>query len=127
MDVKKPRMYVAGPMTGIPYFNFPKFDAARDHYIQLGYEVFNPADHDRSLLGKPKNWMPTDEHHDGQWKRWTIDNAPSLREMLGADLNWIAHQADAIVMLPGWENSRGANAEWALAKALDLNIRYYPN
>ncbi len=97
----KRKIYIAGPMTGYEYFNFKRFDAAKRYYEAIGYEVFSPADHDRSLLNKPVDWV-------------------------GADLQWIAKEADEIAMLPGWENSRGANAEWALAKALDLKIRYYP-
>lgn len=111
-------------MTGYEYFNFPMFDSWAEYYRKLGWEVFSPADHDRDLLGKPKGWMPKESDSTGPWKSWNIKGAPDLRTMLGADLQWIASDADAIAMLPGWENSRGANAEWALAKALDLKIEY---
>jgi len=123
-------VYIAGPMTGIEYFNFPMFDTFEGIYDKLGYEVFNPAAHDRKLLGKSKDWMPTENDQEGGWKAWsknaTLKPLPSLRDMLGADLAWIAKYATHIAMLPGWEKSRGANAEWALAKALDLEIAYYP-
>ena len=46
----------------------------------------------------------------------------SLREALKADCAWICRNADAVAVLPGWEISRGANAEVALAKALGLTI-----
>lgn len=111
-------------MTGIEYFNFPAFDKARDMLRLLGHEVFNPADHDRSLLGKNTAWLPTLSDSDGTWKYWSIPNAPDLRTMLGADLAWIAKEAEGIFMLNNWENSKGANAEWALAKALGLKIMY---
>lgn len=127
MEYKVKKIYIAGPMTGYEYFNFPRFDGARDMYRSLGYEVFSPADHDRKLLGKPADWYPTSKDHDGEWKVWSSEGAPSLREMLGADLQWIATHADEIAMLPGWERSNGANAEWALAKALGLKIRYFPS
>lgn len=113
-------------MTGFDKFNFPAFDDAerelRDYHFFK--EIFNPANHDRFLLDKPKDWMPSDEDHDGEWKRWKIDNAPTLRDMLGADLNWIAKNATHIYMLKGWEKSRGAIAEHALAVALGLEILY---
>lgn len=118
------KIYIAGPMTGYEEFNFRAFDTWRDYYKKLGWQVFSPADHDRTLLGKSDNWMPDEKDSKGPWKSWAMENAPSLRVMLGADLEWISQQADAILMLKGWENSRGANAEWALAKALDLEIRY---
>lgn len=119
------KIYIAGPMTGYDKFNFPEFDKWRNFYEHKEYEVFNPADHDRMLLGKDRSWMPVLEDTEGPWKRWKeAEGKPTLRDMLGADLAWIAANADAIHMLPGWENSRGANAEWALAKALDLKIFY---
>lgn len=121
-----PKIYIAGPMTGLEYFNFPTFDRHKDYFEKLGFTVFSPADHDRSLLGKEPDWLPSEEDSEGPWLKWSIPDAPDLRTMLGDDLQWIAKHADEIMMLPGWENSKGANAEWALAKALGLKIRYTP-
>lgn len=123
------KVYIAGPMTGYPQFNFSTFDTFRDLYKKFGFEVFSPADHDRMLLGKPMNWMPTEADHTGDWKAWApsvTPLVPTLREMLGADLQWIAKEATHICMIPMWEKSSGANAEWSLAKALGLTIHYYP-
>ena len=120
------KIYIAGPMTGYEHFNFYAFDTCRDHYKQLGWEVFNPADHDRNLLGKEKDWIPEEKDSEGPWLKWSPEAAkhvPSLRDMLGADLVWIAKEATSIHMLKGWENSKGAKAEWALAHALGLDIR----
>ncbi len=122
--MSKEKIYVAGPMTGYKYFNFPMFDKVRDNLLKSGKEVFSPADHDRFLLGKDEAWLPEEKDSDGPWIKWAMPESPSLRQMLGADLAWIAAHADGIVMLPGWENSKGANAEWALAKALGLKISY---
>lgn len=118
------KIYIAGPMTGIPYFNFPAFDRVSKILKDSFEEVFSPADHDRDLLGKPPAWMPRLSDSDGTWKYWTVPNAPDLRTMLGDDLAWIAKNATDIFMLKGWENSRGAGAEWALAKALGLRFHY---
>ncbi len=122
----KPKIYLAGPMTGIEYFNFPMFDTFRDIYKNMGYIVFSPADHDRELLEQPEWWMPQESDSLGPWKEWNIVGAPTLRKMLGDDLGWIAKNATHMAMLPGWEKSNGAFAEWALAKALSLDIKYYP-
>lgn len=128
--MKDKRIYIAGPMTGYVMFNFPVFDTYRDLYEGFDYEVFNPADHDRGLLGKDKNWYPTESDMVDNWKAWaknaTDKPLPTLRDMLGADLAWIAGRATHIAMIPGWEKSAGANAEWSLAKALGLVIHYYP-
>lgn len=125
------KIYIAGPMTGYEYFNFHTFDTFRDLYESFGFEVFSPADHDRKLLGKPREWLPLLRDSDGTWKCWSQEVCPdrplpTLRDMLGADLDWIAKNATHIAMIPGWEDSKGANAEWALAKALNLKIHYYP-
>ncbi|MCE4073268.1 DUF4406 domain-containing protein [Pseudomonas nitritireducens] len=39
------RMYLTGPMTGLPEFNYPAFHAEAARLRQLGYHVENPADH----------------------------------------------------------------------------------
>lgn len=111
-------------MTGYEYFNFKKFDKARNYFEKKGFSVFSPADHDRTLLGKSENWIPKEEDSIGPWKMWKMDGAPSLRRMLGDDLSWIAENGTHIYMLRGWEKSNGARAEHALAVALGLEILY---
>lgn len=138
------KVYVAGPMRGYPEFNFPAFFAAsrEAHNLvcpQPGFtdtddqlvvacnlhefgcstvQVFNPAVHDHLRYGEKV------------WKGLTGDLAElepfgfDLRETLGADLAWIAENADAIYMLRGWEKSKGARAEKALAEALGLEVMY---
>lgn len=99
------RAYLAGPMRGIKDFNHPAFHAAADRLRALGYEVRNPAEHD--TVHKAAN----------------PDAArAALRECMASDLAWIAAHADAVVVLPGWEDSRGAQAEVAVARSLDLPV-----
>ena len=38
------RLYLAGPMTGLPELNFPAFHAEAARLRALGYEVVNPAE-----------------------------------------------------------------------------------
>lgn len=113
---RKRRVYVAGPMRGIPFFNFPAFDEAAGVLTALGYEVFNPAARDREVHGEKVNQSPTGDLRDIALSGF------SLRAALEADTKWICQSADAICMLPGWEKSTGATAENALAKALGLKI-----
>ncbi len=105
------RVYVAGPMRGIKDFNFPAFDEAAMQLRSCGHVVFSPAERDRDKLGDVFRSATGDEKEIKQF---------SLREALGADTAWIAEFADAVVLLPGWERSLGAQAEAALARALGL-------
>jgi hypothetical protein len=47
-----------------------------------------------------------------------------LREALADDTKFICLEADAIALLPGWENSKGAKAELALSEALGHKVMY---
>lgn len=118
------KIYLAGPMTGYEYFNFPAFDFWSERFTAKGEQVFSPADHDRILLNKSFDWMPQESDSEGPWKSWKIEGAPSLRQMLGDDLQWIAKNAEAIAMLQGWERSAGARTEWNLAVTLGLKVIY---
>lgn len=110
------KIYLAGPMRGIPLFNFPAFDAAAAALRKLGHTVFNPAERDN-------------EHHGtdisvgnltGSEEEAVEKHGFSLREALAADMEFICRHADAIALLPGWQNSKGALAERATATALGL-------
>lgn len=114
------KIYLAGPMTGIPEFNFPAFDEAAARLREGGHEVFNPADNDRAKLGADfaKDNKTGDQTVAAQNKGF------SLRHALRDDTQFICMEAEAIAMLPGWENSKGARAEHALAYALGHRIIY---
>lgn len=103
-------------MRGIKDFNFPAFFDAADQLRELGHTVFNPAEKDIEkygpAVGKGKTGDPKDVEHLGF----------NLNEALHADLTWICTEAEAIYMLAGWEKSKGACAELAVAKALGLEV-----
>lgn len=108
-------IYLAGPMRGIADFNFPAFEAGAAGLRAKGFEVFSPAERDEKFHGK----VFKAEH--GELSE-IANSGFSLREALAADTQWIALHADAVVVLPGWENSKGAQAETALARALSLPV-----
>lgn len=112
------RVYVAGPMRGVAEFNFPAFHAAADALKQLGCVVFNPAakDNERHGVDISKG------NHAGCEETAAKEHGFNLREALGMDLAWICAEADAIALLPGWRNSKGATAEHATAVALGLKV-----
>ena len=51
-------IYIAGKMRGIPYYNFPAFDAARDRLRECGFSVVSPADLDRDVGFDPATLPP---------------------------------------------------------------------
>lgn len=112
------KLYLAGPMRGIPYFNFPAFDKAAANLRARGYEVFSPAENDRVNYGAELAASnPT-----GNEARATATHGFNLRAALGTDLAYICAEADGIALLPGWRNSKGATAEHATAVALGLTV-----
>ena len=111
------RVYLAGPMRGIPNFNFPAFDYAAEKLRNAGFQVFSPAERDRRIHG-----TELEDNASGDEKEAAAKVGFSLRDALGADMAWISAEADGIALLPGWEKSNGANAELALAKALGLTV-----
>jgi hypothetical protein len=113
------KIYVAGPMRGIPEFNFPAFHQAAAQLRAEGHDVFNPAERDIEKHGGV----------DISKGNATGDNAIAeaqhgfnLREALKDDLQFICLHADAVAVLTGWENSKGAQAEVATAYALGLKV-----
>jgi hypothetical protein len=113
-------IYVAGPMRGIPQFNFPAFNSAAKRLRASGHSVFNPAERDIAEHGDDF----VKDNDTGSEEQATQDFGFDLREALGDDLAWICKHADAIYLLTGWEDSRGAKAEKAVAEALNLEVYY---
>lgn len=88
------RIYISGPMTGIPDLNAPAFHAAAAVLRDLGHDVINPAEN------------IADDHHD-----W--------RDHMRCDLRLLL-TCEAVAMLPGWERSRGARLERHAALELGM-------
>lgn len=109
------KIYLAGPMRGIPSFNFPAFDFAAAKLRFEGHVVFSPAERDREAYGAEIENNPTGD------EAKVTNKACTINDCMLADTNWICNNADAIALLPGWEKSSGANAELALGKALGLS------
>ena len=53
------KLYIAGPMRGIPYYNFPHFYEVEERLIRAGYDVVNPArldeDEGHDIMGLPED------------------------------------------------------------------------
>jgi hypothetical protein len=98
------RVYVSGPMTGIPAHNFPAFERAAGKLRAEGLDVVSPHELPHSDCGQPGS----------------IPWATYLREDLAAMLT-----CDAIVLLPGWDCSRGATFELYVATQVGLSVWHF--
>ena len=92
--------YLSGPMTGLPGQNYAAFQAAAERLRAQDVQVISP--HEIIPPGA------------GPWT-W----AQHMRVDLAALLT-----CDVIVMLPGWETSRGAQLEKAVAEAIAMPVDY---
>ena len=100
------KVYLAGPMSGKPDFNFPAFFKAAEALRAKGHTVFCPAEEDL------KEWGDIE----------TVRKEANYRICMRKDLNWILDQAEGIALLPGWEQSRGAMVEKLLSELLSLPV-----
>lgn len=123
----KKSLYIAGKMRGLPYYNFPAFDKARDRLVALGFEVFSPADMDREAGFDPFKF---DEHlialaNDGGPSCWD-DTPPSfdLAAAIKRDNEAIAKADGVFVLHEGFADSEGATAEVELAMKLTKIVVY---
>lgn len=88
------RLYLAGPMTGLPELNFPAFHAQAARLRGLGYEVVNPA-----------------EISKGAHAEWAVCLRADIAQLI---------TCDGIALLPGWQQSRGARLEHHIALHLRM-------
>ena len=97
------RVYISGPMTGLPDNNFPSFHSAAAALRACGYEVVNPAEIDpgvsADIVGEKAFWQAC----------------------MRADIRALC-ECEALALLPGWERSKGAHLELHLAHRLDMQI-----
>lgn len=101
------RIYLAGPMTGIPQFNFPVFDRAAAELRQLGLEVVSPAE-----LDDPKARAAALQSEWGDPAEYQRITGLTWADFLARDVKLISDGGfDSIVCLPNWEMSRGARLE----------------
>lgn len=94
------RLYISGPITGLDDLNKPAFAEAAQQLRAAGHVAINPHD-----VGQASELLLP-------WE-----------EYLKADLVAMLLMADALALLPGWVNSRGALLEHHIADALGWEVR----
>lgn len=91
-----PRIFLSGPMSGLPDFNRPAFNREADRLRQLGWVVLSPSENPAPACGSWAGWMRM-----------------SITQLMCADL---------MVTLPGWIDSEGARLEQVIAQMLQIPI-----
>lgn len=107
------KVYIAGPMTGKPGYNVVAFEAAAFLWQRDGWNAVTPFECNSVV------WR---RHHGRDFDPWKDEcdwGHRVLREMMAEDLNALC-SADAVAFLAGWEQSKGARLEHALATNLGL-------
>jgi hypothetical protein len=106
--------YIAGPMTGIPGFNYRAFDEARDVLQSHGWKVISPVDLDRKNLTVDLSTMTGNE-----------DLSPWRQKFARQDMEALL-KVERLFVLEGWEQSTGARNEMTMAAMLGVPITTFP-
>lgn len=99
------KIYLAGPMTGLPDWGFPAFAAAAARLRAQGHTVVSPHE------------MHEGSGADSTFAPWGDLMRQALTLML---------TCDTVYFLTGWAGSRGATLEWKIAQELGFTILYEP-
>nr|WP_314532349.1 DUF4406 domain-containing protein [uncultured Pseudomonas sp.] len=89
------RIYLSGPMTGLPGLNFPVFAAMTASLRDNGHRVTNPAEINPD---------------GGSWN-----------DCMRRDIVALMY-CDTVATLPGWEHSKGARLEVLIAERLGMTV-----
>lgn len=111
------RLYIAGPMTGIPQFNYPAFIEAAAALRTEGWDITCPAELDDADTKRKAMASMDGSLADGDW------NGDTWGDFLSRDVKLIADTVDGVALLHGWGDSRGACLE-AFVALLDNKPLY---
>jgi hypothetical protein len=90
------RVYLSGPMSGLPEFNFPAFNAEAARLRSIGYQVVNPAEINQEEQGN-----------------WQVCMRRDIVELMSCD---------TLALLDGWQSSNGAHLEMHIAHRVGMLI-----
>jgi nucleoside 2-deoxyribosyltransferase len=99
------KLYLAGPMRGVTNGNAEAFKDARNRLRDMRHEIFCPSEFTDRLR--------------------EAGESTDIRKTLAYDFAYILHEAEGIVMLPGWRGSKGTLAELHIAWAIGIPAYEY--
>lgn len=88
------KLYIAGPMTGLPQLNYPAFEQVAKNLRAMGYDVISPNEYN------------IDD--------WDTAMRPALHALI---------DAEGVAVLQNWEFSRGARLEVHIAIELGIPVK----
>lgn len=103
------RLYLAGPMSGYEEWNYPAFLEGAERLRAAGYDVVSPAEIELEAgfdPATPAADYTADDYH------------AAMRRDIALILD-----VDGVALLPGWDRSKGARAEAAVASAIGIPAR----
>lgn len=106
------RVYLAGPMSGIKSFNIPAFDEGAQRLRGWGHSVVSPAEMDGPVTRQILMSSKAGDHKD-------LPTGETWGFYLARDIKLLCDDGiEAVMVLPGWQNSKGARLETFVASAL---------
>ena len=107
--------YIACGMTGIHLSNWPHFEKWEADLTAVGWNIVSPTRVDEAVGS-------VTVERDGDTVL-SVEVAPKFDYEVILGIDFLAMRfCDAIILLPGWEQSSGANREKAHAEALGLQV-----
>lgn len=97
-------IYICGPITGKPNNNVEAFEFAQQQLLRMGHHPINPHTVCRDIVKM---------HQGTERELWVKCMKRDIGELI---------KADAVVVLDGWEKSKGATLEAYIAAKLDMPV-----
>ena len=105
MIQKKPKkVFLSGPMTGYPGYNFQRFNLAEKQLADAGIECVNPV------------------HICKKYKEEHVLADKVVFDKMIAEQQEAERGCDAILLLDGWQMSKGVRLELKTALEMDMQI-----
>lgn len=105
MTQEKPKkIFLSGPMTGYPGYNFQRFNLVEKQLAAAGIECVNPV------------------HICKKYKEKDVLSDKTVFDKMVAEQQFAESECDAILLLDGWQMSKGVRLELKIALDMDMKI-----
>jgi hypothetical protein len=105
MAKRKTKLFISGPMSGMPHYNIGNFNRYAEMARKLGYRVVNPVEMAQKI-----------------GIRKVLSDKKTFKKLIEAELKAVK-SCDVILMLDWWQNSPGAQKELRVALGVGLDVK----